>query len=65
MIIKNEEEGEDESTTGNFKALAREANLSPIVGDKSGKKERKQAQNKVVYQPKRILPIRAASQSKL
>ncbi|OIT22801.1 hypothetical protein A4A49_31374 [Nicotiana attenuata] len=59
-----EDEGEDESAAGNFKAVAREADLSPRVGDKSSKKEKKQGQYKEVHRPKRILPKRAVSQTK-
>lgn len=60
---KSEEADDDELTAGNFKAVARMADLSPRAGDNSGKKGRKQGQNKEVHQPKRILPRKAASQS--
>lgn len=38
-LVNYGEEEDDESTIENFKSVAREAYLSPIVGDKSGKKE--------------------------
>ncbi|XP_075091576.1 uncharacterized protein LOC142171774 [Nicotiana tabacum] len=47
------DEGEDESTTGNFKNVAREANISPRASAKVGKKSEKQAQNKEASQPLR------------
>lgn len=59
-----QEEDDDESTAGNFRAVAMEADLSPRVGEKTGKKSRKQVQQKDSQQPKRILPRRAASQTK-
>ncbi|OIT30573.1 hypothetical protein A4A49_12600 [Nicotiana attenuata] len=59
-----EEESDDESTAGNFKAIARDVDLSPRAGDKGGKKTRKQGENKENPQPKIILPKRAASQTK-
>lgn len=59
-----EEEGDDESTAGNFREVAREANLSPVSSAKTAKKTRKQIQNREPVKPTRILPRRAASQNK-
>ncbi|XP_070050533.1 uncharacterized protein [Nicotiana tomentosiformis] len=47
------DEEEDESTAGNFKNVAREANISPRASAKVGKKSEKQAQNKEASQPLR------------
>lgn len=56
-----EDKGIDKSTIGNFKDVAREADLSPRFNEKSGKKGKKQAQNRETLQPKRIFPKRATS----
>ncbi|OIT40507.1 hypothetical protein A4A49_06360 [Nicotiana attenuata] len=58
-----EDEGDDESTAGNFKEVAKEANLSPTASAKGGKKTKKN-QNKEPIQPSRIMPRRATSLSK-
>lgn len=58
-----EEEG-DESTAGNFKAIARDADLSPRIAGRSGKKGKKQGQVKELPQPTRIMPKRAVSVTK-
>ncbi|OIT29802.1 hypothetical protein A4A49_28928 [Nicotiana attenuata] len=49
---QSEKEGDVESIAGNFKAAARDADLSPRAGDKSGKKTGKQGHNKENPQPK-------------
>lgn len=55
-----EEEGDDESTTENFKGVMREGDVSPTAANRSGKKGKKN-QSKEQLQPTRILPRRAAS----
>ncbi|OIT02093.1 hypothetical protein A4A49_56549, partial [Nicotiana attenuata] len=59
-----EDEGDDESTAGNFKQVAREADLSLTTSPKGGKKTKKN-QNKEPLPPSRIVPSRAASKCKL
>lgn len=59
-----EDEGDDEFTARNFKVVAREGDLSPRTSANSGKKGKKQAQNKEHLQPTRIFPKRAASMTK-
>ncbi|OIT30604.1 hypothetical protein A4A49_41462 [Nicotiana attenuata] len=55
------DKGDDESIAGNFKAVAREGDLSIRVSGKSGKKGKKQTQAKEPQPPTRILPKKAAS----
>ncbi|OIT28420.1 hypothetical protein A4A49_19817 [Nicotiana attenuata] len=55
------EEGDDESTAGNFKAVAREGDISPKAAARSAKKGNKQTQSKGPQQPTRIFPKREAS----
>lgn len=57
-----EEEGDEESTSGNLKAIAREGDLSPTLGNKSGRKGKKQGLIKEIQLPKRVLPKRAVLQ---
>ncbi|OIT33309.1 hypothetical protein A4A49_09719 [Nicotiana attenuata] len=59
-----EVEGYDESFAGNFKQVARDADLSPRTSAKGGKKAKKQTQAKEPLQPIRIMHKRAASQMK-
>ncbi|OIT37141.1 hypothetical protein A4A49_01016 [Nicotiana attenuata] len=56
-----EDEGDDEFTVGNFKAVARKRDLSPRISARSGKKGKKQTQAKELLPPTRIFPKRAAS----
>lgn len=58
-----EEEGDDESSACNFKAIAKKVDLSPRAQARSGKKGKKQ-QKKQALQPIRILPKSAVSQTK-
>lgn len=53
--------GDDESIAGNFKVIAREADLSPKT---SGKKGRKPIKGEETIQPIKILLRRKASQTK-
>ncbi|OIT26889.1 hypothetical protein A4A49_24526 [Nicotiana attenuata] len=53
-----ENEGDNESI-GNFKDVDKEADLSPRVNGKSGKKGKKKAQNEEAPQPTRIFPRRS------
>lgn len=62
---KLEEECDNELTTWNFKAIARETDLSSRATGKSGKKRKKQGQNKEVPQPTKFLPKRVVSISKM
>lgn len=56
-----QDDGDDESTAGNFKVVARERYLSPRITEKHGNKGKKQTENKEQQPPTRILPKRAAS----
>lgn len=59
-----EDKGDDESTTGNFKKVEREADQSPRARAKVGKKSMKRSQNKEAPQPIKVMPRRALSQNK-
>ncbi|OIT27994.1 hypothetical protein A4A49_21527 [Nicotiana attenuata] len=58
--LQFEGEEDDESTAENFKAIAKEGDLSPKSAARSGKKGKKN-QPKELQAPTRILPRRAAS----
>lgn len=57
-----DEEGEEESTSGNFKAVAREGDLSPILENKSCKKGKNQGLIKEIQLAKIVLLKRVVSQ---
>lgn len=59
-----QDEVDDESTVGNFKAIAREGDLSPRVSTRNGKKGKKQTQSKEQLPPTRILPKRVTSSTR-
>ncbi|OIT02225.1 hypothetical protein A4A49_13166, partial [Nicotiana attenuata] len=58
---QHEEGGDDKTTTGNFKAVAREGDLAPRANPRSRKKGKKQTQAKEPLPPTRFLSKRATS----
>lgn len=60
-IEQLQDKGNDESTAGNFKVIARKGDLSPRISGRNGMKGKKQAPPMDQHPPIRILPKRAAS----